>query len=61
MDAIRAASSRIEAVVFEPADFAASLQMPMLTGGVQVLENPATTSTTCSAASPWGAGPPASR
>lgn len=40
VDAICAASPRIEAVVFGPADFAASLQMPMLTGGVHVREYP---------------------
>jgi citrate lyase subunit beta / citryl-CoA lyase len=40
VDAICAASPRIEAVVFGPADFAASLHMPMLTGGVHVPEYP---------------------
>ena len=40
VDTICAASPRIEAVVFGPADFAASLQMPMLTGGVHVAEYP---------------------
>lgn len=40
VEQICAASPRIEAVVFGPADFAASLQMPVLTGGVEVPEYP---------------------
>ncbi len=34
------ASSRMETIVFGPADFAASAEMPVLTGGVQVPEYP---------------------
>ncbi|WP_298334219.1 CoA ester lyase [Ferrimicrobium sp.] len=34
------ASPRIETVVFGPADFAASMEMPVLTGGVEVPEYP---------------------
>jgi citrate lyase subunit beta / citryl-CoA lyase len=38
--AICAASPRVEAVILGPADFAASVEMPMLTGGVEVPEYP---------------------
>ncbi len=40
VEEICGASPRLEAVVFGPADFAASMQMPMLTGGVAVPEYP---------------------
>jgi citrate lyase subunit beta / citryl-CoA lyase len=40
VEAICAASPRLEAVVFGPADFAASMQMPMLTAGVEIPEYP---------------------
>ena len=40
VEEICAASSRLEAVVLGPADFAASVEMPVLTGGVQVDEYP---------------------
>ena len=40
VEAICAASDRLEAVVFGPADFAASMQMPMLTAGVEIPEYP---------------------
>ena len=40
VEAICAASARLEAVVFGPADFAASMQMPMLTAGVEIPEYP---------------------
>jgi citrate lyase subunit beta/citryl-CoA lyase len=36
VEEICAASPRMEAVVFGPADFAASTEMPVLTGGVQI-------------------------
>jgi citrate lyase subunit beta/citryl-CoA lyase len=36
VEEICAASPRLEAIVFGPADFAASLEMPVLTGGVHV-------------------------
>jgi len=36
VEEICAASPRLEAVVFGPADFAASTEMPVLTGGVQI-------------------------
>jgi citrate lyase subunit beta/citryl-CoA lyase len=36
VEEICAASSRLETVVFGPADFAASVEMPVLTGGVEV-------------------------
>ena len=36
VEEICAASPRLEAVVFGPADFAASIEMPVLTGGVQI-------------------------
>ena len=48
VEEICAASPRLEAVVFGPADFAASIEMPVLTGGVQIETIPAITSTTCS-------------
>lgn len=34
------ASPRLEAIIFGPADFAASMEMPVLTGGVQILGYP---------------------
>jgi citrate lyase subunit beta/citryl-CoA lyase len=37
---ICAASPRLEAIVFGPADFAASIEMPVLTGGIQIDEYP---------------------
>src|SRR5260370_27434385 len=37
---ICAASPRLETIVFGPADFAASTEMPVLTGGVQIPEYP---------------------
>jgi citrate lyase subunit beta/citryl-CoA lyase len=37
---ICAASDRLEAIAFGPADFTASVEMPVLTGGVQVPEYP---------------------
>jgi citrate lyase subunit beta/citryl-CoA lyase len=40
VEAICAASARLEAVVFGPADFAASMQMPMLTAGVEIPDYP---------------------
>lgn len=40
VEEICAASPRLEAVVFGPADFAASLEMPFLTGGVQIEQYP---------------------
>ena len=40
VEAICAASPRVEAVVFGPADFAASMEMPALTGGVHVADYP---------------------
>lgn len=40
VEQICAASSRLEAVVFGPADFAASMQLPVLTGGVAIAEYP---------------------
>ncbi|MEX6428257.1 MULTISPECIES: HpcH/HpaI aldolase/citrate lyase family protein [Ferrimicrobium] len=40
VEEICAASPRVEAVVFGPADFAASMEMPVLTGGVEVPEYP---------------------
>lgn len=40
VEEICAASRRLEAIVFGPADFAASVEMPVLTGGVQVPEYP---------------------
>ncbi|HEX2563518.1 MAG TPA: CoA ester lyase [Acidimicrobiales bacterium] len=40
VEPICAASDRLEAVVFGPADFAASMQMPMLTAGVEIPEYP---------------------
>jgi citrate lyase subunit beta / citryl-CoA lyase len=36
VDDICAASARLEAIIFGPADFAASMEMPVLTGGVQI-------------------------
>src|SRR3954451_7308323 len=35
-----AASPRLEPIIFGPADFAASMEMPVLTGGVQIPEYP---------------------
>ncbi len=40
VEQICAASPRTEAIVFGPADFAASVEMPVLTGGVHVPEYP---------------------
>jgi citrate lyase subunit beta/citryl-CoA lyase len=40
VEEICAASGRLEAIVFGPADFAASMEMPVLTGGIQVPEYP---------------------
>jgi citrate lyase subunit beta / citryl-CoA lyase len=40
VDEICAASSRLETIIFGPADFAASMEMPVLTGGVQIPEYP---------------------
>jgi len=40
VDEICAASPRLETVIFGPADFAASMEMPVLTGGVQIPEYP---------------------
>ena len=40
VEEICAASARLEAVVFGPADFAASVEMPVLTGGTQIEEYP---------------------
>ena len=40
VEEICAASPRLEAVIFGPADFAASMEMPVLTGGVQIPEYP---------------------
>jgi citrate lyase subunit beta/citryl-CoA lyase len=40
VDDICAASDRLEAIIFGPADFAASMEMPVLTGGVQIPEYP---------------------
>jgi citrate lyase subunit beta/citryl-CoA lyase len=40
VEEICGASPRIEAVVFGPADFAASVEMPVLTGGTQVDQYP---------------------
>lgn len=37
---ICAASKRLEAVIFGPADFAASIEMPVLTGGIDIPEYP---------------------
>ncbi len=40
VEEICAASPRLETIIFGPADFAASMEMPILTGGVQVPEYP---------------------
>ena len=40
VEEICAASSRLEAIIFGPADFAASMEMPVLTGGVQIADYP---------------------
>jgi citrate lyase subunit beta/citryl-CoA lyase len=40
VEEICAASRRLETIVFGPADFAASMEMPVLTGGVQIPEYP---------------------
>ena len=40
VEEICAASRRLEAVIFGPADFAASMEMPVLTGGVQLPDYP---------------------
>lgn len=40
VEEITQASKRLEAVVFGPADFAASMEMPVLTGGVKIDEYP---------------------
>ena len=38
VEEICAASQRIETIIFGPADFAASMEMPVLTGGVQIAD-----------------------
>ena len=40
VDEISAASDRLETIIFGPADFAASTEMPVLTGGVQIPDYP---------------------
>ena len=40
VEEICAASPRLEAIIFGPADFAASMEMPVLTGGVQIPDYP---------------------
>ena len=40
VDDISAASPRLETIIFGPADFAASIEMPVLTGGVDIPEYP---------------------
>jgi citrate lyase subunit beta / citryl-CoA lyase len=40
VDEICAASPRLETIIFGPADFAASMEMPVLTGGVAIDEYP---------------------
>ena len=40
VDEICAASPRLETIIFGPADFAASIEMPVLTGGVDIPEYP---------------------
>jgi len=40
VDDICAASPRLETIIFGPADFTASMEMPVLTGGVQIPEYP---------------------
>ena len=40
VEEICAASPRMETIMFGPADFAASTEMPVLTGGVQIPEYP---------------------
>ena len=40
VEEICSSSSRLETIVFGPADFAASTEMPVLTGGVQIPEYP---------------------
>jgi len=40
VEEICAASPRLETIIFGPADFAASMEMPILTGGVQIPQYP---------------------
>lgn len=40
VEEICAASPRLETIIFGPADFAASMEMPVLTGGVQISDYP---------------------
>src|SRR3954469_4995790 len=40
VEEICAASPRLESIIFGPADFAASMEMPVLTGGVQIPDYP---------------------
>ena len=40
VEEICAASPRLETIIFGPADFAASTEMPVLTGGVQIADYP---------------------
>ena len=62
VEEICAASPRLETIIFGPADFAASMEMPVLTGGVPDPRVPrATTSTTSSPRSSWPGGPTGSR
>jgi citrate lyase subunit beta/citryl-CoA lyase len=40
VEEICAASPRLETIIFGPADFAASMEMPVLTGGIEIPEYP---------------------
>src|SRR5579884_516229 len=40
VEEICAASPRLETIIFGPADFAASMEMPVLTGGVEIADYP---------------------
>src|SRR6202521_4070387 len=40
VEEICAASPRLETIIFGPADFAASMEMPVLTGGIQIPDYP---------------------
>jgi citrate lyase subunit beta/citryl-CoA lyase len=56
VEEICAASPRLETIIFGPADFAASMEMPVLTGGVQIPDYPGD-HITCSTRSSWRVAP----
>ena len=61
VEEICAASPRLETIIFGPADFAASIEMPVLTGGVDIPEYPGDHFHYVFSRSSWPVGPTACR